>query len=55
MGSTHLHLVGALTDYLTVVAADERVLIVGLIVFQVSRIMIAMRFESRLLAAELGR
>jgi hypothetical protein len=40
---------------LAVVAADERVLIVGLYAYQVRTRMIAMRFETGSLAAELGR
>ena len=40
---------------LTVVAADERVIIVGLCANRVRMRMIPMRFESRSLAAELGR
>ena len=40
---------------LTVVAADERVIVVGLCAYQVHRRMIVMRLESRSLAAELGR
>jgi hypothetical protein len=48
MGTSRAH-------YLTVVAADERVIVIGFLAFLVLDTAIAMRLNSRSLAAELGR
>ena len=49
-----LHRISSRGSSLTVVAADERALVIGLLAFRVGRRMIAMRLEGSL-AAELGR